>query len=348
MIFLSIYQKEWKYGMRKILLLGTGGTIASQNIGNGLTPALSVDGLLDYVPEAGAICQVTCRQIMNIDSTNMAPNCWQEIATVIEQNYVDYDGFVICHGTDTLAYTAAALSYLIQSSPKPIVLTGSQRPIDISITDAKTNLLDALRYAAHPAAPGVVIVFNGKVMAGTRGKKERTRNYDAFISVNFPDLAVIRDGTILFYFPQPRPVETSPIFYHNLQNRVALLKLIPGMDSGVLDYLARHYDGIIIESFGSGGLPEWNHGSFRKSVQTWLRKGKTIVITTQVLEEGSNLCAYEVGKLVKEEHNLLEAYDMTLEAVTAKLMWILGETDQPEEIARLFYTPVNLDILAKP
>lgn len=170
---------------KHILMIATGGTIACCHSEAGLTPLLSSEELLRYVPDAAKFCQAETIQAFNIDSTNMQPHHWLAIARLIEERYWDYDGFVICHGTDTMAYTAAALSYLVQNTRKPIVITGAQKPIDMEITDAKTNLLDSLLFACCGKAHGVNIVFDGKVIAGTRGKKSgprATMRFPALIS----------------------------------------------------------------------------------------------------------------------------------------------------------------------
>ncbi len=330
---------------KRILMLATGGTIASKRSEHGLKPLLTSDELLSFVPDVTRFCQVDALQILNLDSTNMQPHHWRMIAASIEKHYDNYDGFVVCHGTDTMAYTAAALSYLIQDSAKPIVITGAQKPIDMEITDAKTNLSDSLRLASCEKAYGVMIVFDGKVIAGTRGKKERTKSYNAFSSINFPYIATIQDGHIIFYLDDKHQLTRPVRFYHELNSRVALLKLIPSMDSGVLDYMADHYDAVIIESFGVGGIPHYESGDFHKSVERLVNSGKTVVMTTQVTNEGSNMSIYEVGKTAKREYGLLEAYDMTLEATVTKLMWILGQTKDPDEIRRLFYQTINRDML---
>ena len=135
--------------MKKILLIGTGGTIASDVTDSGLAPELTTEQLLSHIPGISDICGVDCLQLLNLDSTNMTPAHWLEIAACIRERYGRYDGFVITHGTDTMAYTAAALSYLIQASPKPIVLTGAQKPIGFDSTDSKDNLTDAFRCAAE-------------------------------------------------------------------------------------------------------------------------------------------------------------------------------------------------------
>lgn len=330
---------------KHILMIATGGTIASKRSDSGLKPLITSEELLGYVPDAKKFCSADTLQLINIDSTNMQPKHWLMIADAIETHYADYDGFVICHGTDTMAYTAAALSYLIQNSPKPIVVTGAQKPIDLEITDAKTNLLDSLRYASCSKAYGVTIVFDGKVIAGTRGKKERTKSYNAFSSINFPYIAAIQEEHIIFYLDD-KSLLTEPVrFYHSLNSRVALLKLIPSLDSGVLDYLADHYDAVIIESFGVGGIPSYDTGDFRKAVERWIKSGKIVVMTTQVTNEGSNMSVYEVGKTIKQEFGLLEAYDMTLEATVTKLMWILGQTKEPVKVRELFYQTINRDML---
>ncbi|MEG1290990.1 MAG: asparaginase, partial [Lachnospiraceae bacterium] len=160
---------------RKILLIATGGTIASQKADHGLVPLICADKILNYIPDVWNICRPTAIQICNIDSTNIEPKHWKLLAQTIEEQYDKYDGFVIAHGTDTMAYTAAALSYMIQNSKKPIVLTGSQKSIDVEITDAKSNLMDSFLYASDEMSQGVQIVFGGKVIAGTRAKKIRSK-----------------------------------------------------------------------------------------------------------------------------------------------------------------------------
>ena len=326
--------------MKKILLIGTGGTIASEMTEGGLTPELTTEQLLSQVPAISGICGVACIQLLNLDSTNITPGHWQMMARCVRTHYGEYDGFVITHGTDTMAYTAAALSYLIQGSPKPIVLTGAQKPIGFDSTDSKVNLMDAFRCAAEDL-PGVSIVFNNRVILGTRAKKTRSKSFQAFSSINYPDLGVLRDGVLLRYIRQA--CREAPVFFDRLDTKVALLKLVPGVDRGLADYLLERNDALIIESFGVGGLPE--DSGLYDCVRDAMAAGRTVVLTTQVENEGSDLGVYHVGHALKNDLGVLEAYDMTTEAVVAKLMWILGQTRQREEIVRLFYTPVAQDIL---
>lgn len=330
--------------MKNILLLGTGGTIASEMTPNGLSPALTSEQLLAYVPEISEFCNVDCIQLFSIDSTNMQPQNWLRLAEALRAHYDAYDGFVICHGTDTMAYTAAALSYLVQGSPKPIVLTGSQKPISFDSTDSKTNLLDSFHYAASDAC-GVTIVFNGRVILGTRARKTRSKSFKAFSSINYPDLAVLQNGYLMEYIRCE--CGERPVFYDKLDPSVAVLKLIPGVDAGLLSFMLDRYDAVIIESYGVGGLPTYEGAGFVEAVKEASARGKTIVMTTQVQNEGSELTVYSTGFNLKHYLNMLEAYDMTTEAAVAKIMWILGQTRDRAEIHRLFYTPVSHDIFRR-
>lgn len=324
--------------MKHILLIATGGTIASRHTPEGLAPQITPQELLSYVPDTASLCQIDTVQPLNLDSTNVAPEHWLLLAKLIEEQYDRYDGFVICHGTDTLAYTAAALSYLIQHTRKPIVLTGAQRSIDEDTTDAKVNLMDALRYACAGES-GVCIVFGSHVIAGTRARKSRTKSYNAFTSLNFPDLASIHESRVVRYIPWED--QGAPVFYHRLNTRVFLLKLTPGMDPAAFAAAGKLCDGLIIESYGVGGIPE----VYLEELDKLISQGKTVIMATQVPREGSDLSVYQVGKHVKDRYHLLESYDMTLEATVVKLMWAMGQSDDPESIRKLFCTTVNYDLL---
>ena len=328
---------------KRILLIGTGGTIASEMGETGLEPELTSEQLLRYIPDISNICAVECLQLFSLDSTNIQPKHWARVAGVIRERYREFDGFVISHGTDTMAYTAAALSYLVQGSPKPIVLTGAQKPIGFETTDSKQNLRDAFTVAVSDL-PGVTLVFNGKIIMGTRARKTHSKSFEAFSSINYPLLGMVRDGHIIRYIrPESRAV---PQFYDTVDPRVSLLKLVPGTDCGVAAYLLERSSALIIESFGVGGLPTYKAGDYYETVKAGLDAGKTVVMTTQVENEGSDLAVYHVGNAIKRDLPILEAYDMTTEAVCAKLMWILGQTADRKWVEELFYTPVACDILA--
>ena len=326
--------------MKKILMIGTGGTIASEITPEGLVPELNTEQLLKFLPDISHMCSIDCLQKYNLDSTNIRPKHWLGIAETVRENYDSYDGFVISHGTDTMAYTAAALSYLIQNSPKPIILTGAQKPIWFDGTDSKRNLTDAFTYACRGGG-GVQIVFNGRVILGTRARKTYSKSFQAFSSVNYPVLAHLQDGALLQYIKCSS--RERPTFYSSLNTNVGLLKLAPDTRSDVVEFMADRYDGLIIESFGVGGLPEYS--DFYRVIRSAADAGRVIIMTTQVPNEGSDLNVYHVGGHLKNTVRLLEAYDMTTEAAYAKLMWIMGQTDDFDEMKRLFYTPVARDIL---
>ena len=330
--------------MKNILLITTGGTIASIHTDNGLVPFLDGNQLIEYIPRLKTICNIDVKSVFNLDSTNVYYKHWLELTKVIKDEYDNYDGFVICHGTDTLSYTASALSYLIQNSKKPIVLTGAQKPINLDISDAKTNLLDCFTFACEENSKGVVLIFNGNVILGTRARKIRTKSFDAFQSIDYPRIAIVKDGVVIPYITN---LNDDTKFYQNLDPNVGLLKLIPGLDYRVLEFMLQTYDALVIESFGVGGLPKYEDKSFNDLVEKYTKLGKIVVMTTQVPNEGSDIAIYQVGHYLKQNPNVLEAYDMTTEAVITKLMWVLGLTKDIYEIKDLFYKTISNDILFK-
>jgi len=327
--------------MKNILLIATGGTIASIETKDGLAPALTGEMLLEMIPEIKDFCHVDYVQLMNMDSTNIRPGHWLMMAEKIKENYDQNDGFVITHGTDTMAYSAAGLSYIIQNSKKPIVLTGSQIPASKANSDGRINLRDALIYASDNDSHNVSIVFAGSVINGTRARKNYTKSFAAFGSINYPIIAKVQDCKVIRYIPQS--IEGDVIFYDYINPSVGLLKLIPGMNNKVMEFVVDNHDGLVIESFGVGGLPEYS--DFYEQVKRAIEKGKLVIMTTQVGNEGSNLEVYKVGNILKNQLNVLEAYDMTSESCVGKLMWILGQTSDFKKASELFYQTINNDIL---
>ena len=327
--------------MKHILLIATGGTIACEDAGAGLTPRLSSSDLMALVPELSSICKADAIQLMNLDSTNISSSHWLEMAACVQAHYDQYDGFVLTHGTDTMAYTAAALSYLIQNSRKPIVITGAQQSISKRDTDARENLYDAFLYAADDQACGVHIVFDHKVILGTRARKMRTKSYNAFESVDWPETAIIRNGKLLYYLPGSVAGEVT--FYHTMDSGVFVWKLVPGSNAAVFQALKPLCHALVLEGFGVGGLPQYGGQAFYDAVKDWIESGRVIIMTTQVPFEGSDMEVYQVGQKAKRELGLIEAYGMTTEAVVTKLQWILGQTEDGEQIRKLFQTPIDHD-----
>ena len=330
--------------MKRVLMIATGGTIASTAEGRGLAPTLTGEQLAAAVPEAAKLCELDVVQPMNIDSTNMRPRDWLRIAATIEDAYDGYDAFVVLHGTDTMAYTAATLSYLVQGSPKPIVLTGSQQPMGHPFTDARLNLYQALLYACDDASSDVCIVFGGFAICGTRAHKRRTMSFDAFASVNHPVLAAIRGSRIVrMTSPAPARPDARPAFFGELDERVVVVKLTPALSPSILGLLAPDYDAVVLETFGMGGIPEHADASFEAAIREWVGSGRTVVITTQVDEEGIDLGVYEVGRAYRDMGGVLAGGDMTTEALVAKTMWALAQTHGRARLRDLFERPVNHD-----
>ena len=327
--------------MKRVLVIATGGTIASAEEGSGLAPALTGEQLVAFVPEVAQICHVEVSQVMNVDSTNMRPEGWLAIADEVRRRYDDFDGFVVLHGTDTLAYTAAGLSYLVQGSPKPVVLTGSQLPMGDPDTDGKRNLFDAVRVACDDAAAGVMVAFGGKVISGTAARKVRTRSFEAFDSLNVPDLGCVRDGRVEWADGAEAGDVTSGVrFYDALNPRVAVLKITPGMDALVVDALRPACDALVVEAFGLGGIPEYD--GITDTLLAWVDAGKTLVMTTQCPYEGADLSVYEVGRAFCDRPGVLMGGSATTEALLAKTMWALAQAADPdgvvdrEKLAELF------------
>ncbi len=329
--------------MKKILLIATGGTIASKPTDNGLAPQLGFQEIIDYVPEIKELADIDAIQLFNIDSTNLYWKHWIEIAKCIQENYDKYDGFVVTHGTDTMAYTASAISYMVQNSKKPIVFTGSQKSIYMRDTDARNNLYNAFVYAVDDSACLVHIVFENKIIIGNRARKIRTKSYNAFMSVDFPEVGVIREGRVIHYVNE-NVCQLSPNFYFNLNPKVFVLKIIPGQSTEIFNSLKDICDCLVVESFGAGNLPLYDNKDFSYAIKNWVALGKTIVVTTQVPHEGSDMSIYEAGNTFKQ-YGVIEAYDMTLESLVTKMMWVLGQTNNPEEIKKLFYKKIHKDII---
>ncbi|WP_141433924.1 asparaginase [Bacillus sp. 03113] len=328
--------------MKKILLLATGGTIASVTSEDGLVPGLTANELLQHFDHDydDSLVDVTCKILMNRDSTNMQPENWIEIAEAIAEHYDDYDSFIVTHGTDTLGYTSSALSFMLQNLEKPVILTGSQIPISFKKTDAKKNIKDALRFAQEDIA-GVFVVFDGRVIIGTRAVKMRTKSYDAFESINYPYVATVNKESVEYYW---KPEKTDKRFQlnTNLCADVFLLKLYPGVKPEIFDYIKMNYKGVVIESFGNGGVPFEGRNLLPK-IKELTEAGIAVLISTQCLEEGQDIYLYEVGRKVAN-YSIIVSGDMNTEAIIPKLMWALGQVNQLKDVKQIVETPICYDL----
>ena len=305
--------------MKKILMLGTGGTIACVPSENGLIPALDGETLVSLVPELAGLCHIDYKQILNLDSSNISPKHWQLIADALAKNYAAYDGFVITHGTDTMAYSAAALSQMVSGCKKTVVFTGAQLPITAEGTDAKDNVLHAF-LAATSQAQGVCLAFGNVVIHGLYAKKMYSENFNGFCSINCEPIATISEHTLNWNTYEGAGVDGESFAVNTkLEEKVAVIKLTPGLAPDILDYyLDRGYKGVILESFGAGGVPN-DENNWLPAVEKLIKNGVRVVCATQCIYDGVNLSIYPIGTLAKKL-GAESAGLHTIEASLTKLM----------------------------
>jgi len=317
--------------MKKIALLATGGTIASVQTPDGLTPGVSAGELLALMPQLEGTAQFVCRDVFSLDSSNIQPEEWRELAQETFRELETADGVVITHGTDTMAYTAAALSFMLRNPRGPVVFTGSQLPMKHPFSDAPVNLNEAVE-VAKSAPPGVYVAFNHKIIRGARAVKLRTTSFDAFDSINARPVGTI-DADGLHLRSDILVPRGEPRLMNELDPRVFLLKLMPGTAPEVFDWIIQAgFKGVVLEAFGLGGLHY-----IRRNLVDKLRllsgNGIYTLVTTQCMYEKTNFSIYEVGHNVLSDR-VYSARDMTSEAAVAKLMWVLGD---PENRAPLLH-----------
>lgn len=325
-----------------ILLIYTGGTIGmkeDQTI-QALRP-FNFSQILEEVPELGKFAYKIDSYTFDplIDSSDVEPSLWTALAGLIEERYDDYDGFVILHGTDTMAYSASALSFMIEGLTKPVVFTGSQLPIGTPRTDGKENLISSVEIAAakdedgHALVPEVCICFDNVLMRGNRTSKINSDNFRAFRSENLPPLAEaginIRYNTALII--KPDNWSRRPIFHMNLDTRVSILKLHPGITPQVVRSILCSPDprAVIIETYGAGNAPskEW----FLALVQEAASMGKVLLNVTQCIAGCVNMDIYATGKCLKEA-GVANGYDSTTESALAKLFHLMGKYEDNADV----------------
>ena len=314
------------------LLLTTGGTIASMPGGEGLEPHRA-DVLERELQQLRTYYDITVRDVMCLDSSNIRPEEWQFIATEIFNQRSDYDGVVVSHGTDTMAYTASAVTFMLPDIDRPVVFTGSQLPLNDVLSDAPDNLRTAFAMAAS-GKPGVFLAFDRKVMLGCRAVKVRASGFSAFESINaryagvVSNLGLVMDEQVLPKCQRPARLCTD------ISKDVFLLKLTPGLNPAIFDMLAAMgYKGIVIEAFGLGGINFLGKGL--RGIQRAVEDGISVVVTTQCLYDSSDLRVYQVGNKLLDL-GVVQARDMTSEAAMTKLMWGIGQGYGQLQIAELF------------
>ena len=328
----------------KICLITTGGTISSiyDPETHALRPGLSVEELLERLPKGVGNIEVIQKELFQLDSANAQPHHWQEIASAIKDIYEelpDLQGVVVSHGTDTMTYSAAAVSFMVQDFGRPIVFTGAQIPASIPWSDGPRNLLDAMRVAAFGDLGETCIVFNGEIHRATRAKKVRVNSYDAFDSMDPSPIGILARDIILYENRKKRNHSLTPRFDTRLDERVFLLKVFPGLPPQTLTKIVdMGYRGIIIEGFGSGNVPT-DENALTGGILQAIEQGCFVVISSQCAFGQADLSIYEVGRAAMAV-GAMSAYDMTSEAALVKLAWILGHTttfDRVKEMMNISY-----------
>ena len=323
----------------KICLITTGGTISSiydPSI-HALRPGLSVEELLDRLPKGLGNIEVVQRELFQLDSANAQPHHWQELASAIKdvsEEMPHLQGIVVSHGTDTMTYSAAAVSFMVQDFGKPIVFTGAQIPASAPWSDGPRNLLDAIRVAAFGDLGETCIVFNGEIHRATRAKKVRVNSYDAFDSMDPSSIGVLGRDIILYENKKKRDYSLLPRFDTRLDDRVFLLKVFPGIPPQTLNRIVdMGYHGIIIEGFGSGNLPT-DENALTEGILQAIDQGCFVVVSSQCAFGQADLSIYEVGRAAMDV-GAMSAYDMTSEAALVKLAWVLGHTHEPDRVKEM-------------
>lgn len=334
----------------KILMIYTGGTIGMKE--NPETKALEpfdFNHLIDNVPKLKKLdYDIRYHQFSHpIDSSHMNPDYWGKIVKVIGDNYRDYDGFVVLHGTDTMAYTASALSFMLRQLSKPVIITGSQLPIGEVRTDGEENLITALQIAAAkdndgmPMVREVAILFENYLWRGNRSTKRSADNFDAFSSNNYPELAKIGlDITFNREALWRSPVKDAPLDVHyDMDTNVTYLDLFPGIKEGTVRHMlnAPGLKGVVLKTFGAGNGPgeEWFSDAIREAVD----RGIVVLNITQCPNGEVNPKRYKTG-LELAEAGAVSGHDLTSEAAITKMMYLLGRGMKPEEVRH--YMQCNL------
>lgn len=335
-----------------VLIIYTGGTIGMiENAETGALENFDLEHLQKHIPELQKFSFSIDSYQFNppIDSSDMEPEAWARLVAIIQENYDRYDGFVILHGTDTMSYTASALSFMLEGLGKPVILTGSQLPIGVLRTDGKENLLTSVEIAAEqdhgkPVVPEVCIFFENHLMRGNRTTKINAENFNAFRSFNYPTLAEagihIKYERQLIHYPE----KDTPLKAHTLlDSNVTVLKLFPGIQKDVVETTLNipGLKGVVLETYGTGNAPQkpWLIHSLKEAVN----RGITIVNVTQCSAGTVEMDRYETG-LQLLEAGVISGYDSTTESALTKLMFLIGHGRTSQEIHQAMNTSLAGEI----
>jgi L-asparaginase len=317
---------------KKILFIATGGTFSAAGSEEGIRPFFDPEHLAAKFSESRDMADIEIAQLCHLDSTNVHPNDWTKMAEFLDAHYGDADGFIIGHGTDTLAQTAAALSFAVQGSRKPIVLTGSVFSTEKPHSDARQNFLDSIAVATSDTIKGVCICFHGKILKGTHARKitnEATKftneELKVYSTVNAPTVGCVKNATVLknpAYRECKFATKSGGLeIYPKFDPRIGLIKLFPGIESRILG-LYKDVRALVIEGFGPGNIP-FAYSNWLEDIKRTIAAGVPVFVTTQNPYGEADMKLYEVGQKAKQA-GAFSCEDMTTEAVTTKLMWILG------------------------
>ena len=324
--------------MPKVLLLHTGGTLGmAGGRPSALRPAAFFKTLQARVPELFELADIELELFSNLDSSEMQPELWSRMAVHLHRRLPEFDGAVVTHGTDTLAYTASALSFMLRGLPRPVVLTGSQRPLGEIRSDARLNLIDAVMSALHGPRE-VSICFDSHLYRGNRTRKVKVSEYDAFESPNFPVLGTLGVDATFEKGLAPRGRFT---LHAELDPRVFLLKVFPGLDPALPLALLPQVSGLVLEAYGAGNFPI--APELGRSLLPLFRearaRGVPVVVISQAYRNGVELGLYESGAAALAE-GAISGADLTPSAALVKLMRGLVEHRDPDRLARFITTPV--------
>jgi L-asparaginase len=336
-----------------VLLIYTGGTIGMiEDEKTGALKSFDFNHLKEFVPELNRLKFNidTIHFEQPIDSSDMNPDKWKVIVKIIEDHYNQYDGFVILHGTDTMAYSASALSFMLENLSKPVILTGSQLPIGKIRTDGKENLITALEIAVDKdedgkaLAPEVCIFFQNLLMRGNRTTKINAANFKAFNSFNYPVLA--EAGTRIKYrrdLIHPVSANTQPAFHYLLDPNVTIIRLFPGISAHTLQAIfdIPGLKGVVMETYGAGNAP--GDRLFLKTIENGVQKGIVTLNVTQCAYGSVEMHRYQSGKILKDI-GVLSGYDMTTEAAIAKLMYLFGHGLNTEQVKKALQNSIAGEI----
>jgi len=316
--------------MASFLVISTGGTIASRAGSNGLVPSLPGEELLSFVPGVERFGEITVLDLLSKDSSNMSPEDWKMIAACLRAEERYYDGFLVLHGTDTMAYSASALSFMLPGFEKPVVLTGSMEPIGVPGSDAEDNIEGAFSFLSaliERKQRGVSIAFHNRLIHGPRSQKILSHESTAFSSINYPQLGYRENGTIVLqHAPVLHEEYPADVGALELETSIFLVTLFPGFRSRYLSHLAdAGPKAIVLEALGLGGVPYLGE-NLLPAIAMCRERNIPVIITTQCVYGGVDLSVYEVGRKTLDL-GAISGKDMTREAIITKLMAVLPGTD---------------------